>query len=199
MPKVEAALSPAIRRVCYLALHRLLTQTRHMHNEHEDHTAEDDLAPSKSQLKREAHALQDLGRTLVELPEARLNALPLDDKLRDAVMLARRIHARSGRKRQLQYIGKLLRNGEPEPIIDAIETFKQEDKRSARAFHQLEDWRERFIHEGDDAVGDWLAQSPETDRQHLRQLIRQAQKDYKDNKTKGPRALFRFLREVAEG
>lgn len=170
-----------------------------MHDDYDD-IPEHDLepGPSKSQLKREAHALQDLGRTLVELPEARLNALPLDDNLRDAVLLARRIHARSGKKRQLQYIGKLLRKGEPQPIIDAIEAFKQEDKRTTRAFHQLEDWRERFIQEGDDAVGDWLAQYPDTDRQHLRQLIRQAQKDYKDNKTRGPRALFRFLREVAE-
>ena len=171
-----------------------------MHQDQHDHTPEDDLeaGPSKSQLKREAHALLDLGRTLVELPESRLAALPLDAKLHDAVLLARRIHARSGRKRQIQYIGKLLRTGEPQPIIDALEGFKQEDQRAARAFHQLEGWRERFIHEGDDAVGDWLAQYPETDRQHLRQLIRQAQKDYRENRTKGPRALFRFLREVAE-
>ena len=162
------------------------------------HWEEEAEGPSKSQLKREAHALLELGRTLVELPEARLNALPLDADLRAAVELARRIHARSGRKRQIQYIGKLLRRGEPQPIIDALEGFRQEDRRAARAFHQLEDWRERFIHEGDDAVGDWLAQYPDTDRQHLRQLIRQAQKDYHDNKPKGPRALFRFLREVSE-
>ncbi|WP_201343804.1 ribosome biogenesis factor YjgA [Thiohalobacter sp. COW1] len=158
---------------------------------------EDDEGPSKSQLKREAHALLELGRTLVELPEGRLAALPLDDKLRDAVQLARRIHARSGRKRQIQYIGKLLRNGDPQPVIDALAAIQQEDRRAARAFHQLEDWRERFIHEGDEAVGDWLVQYPGTDRQHLRQLIRQAQKDYRENRTKGPRALFRFLREVA--
>lgn len=158
---------------------------------------EDDEGPSKSQLKREAHALLELGRTLVELPEGRLAALPLDDKLRDAVQLARRIHARSGRKRQIQYIGKLLRNGDPQPVIDALEAIQQEDRRAARAFHQLEDWRERFIHEGDEAVGDWLAQYPDSDRQQLRQLIRQAQKDYRENRTKGPRALFRFLREVA--
>lgn len=169
-----------------------------MHEEAEQHREDATEGPSKSQLKREAHALLELGRTLVELPEARLAALPLDDKLRDAVELARRIHARSGRKRQIQYIGKLLRNGDPQPVIDALEAIRQEDRRAARTFHQLEDWRERFIHEGDDAVGDWLAQYPETDRQHLRQLIRQAQKDYRDNKPKGPRALFRFLREVTE-
>lgn len=169
-----------------------------MHEEPEQPGADEAEGPSKSQLKREAHALLELGRTLVELPEARLNALPLDARLRDAVELARRIHARSGRKRQIQYIGKLLRNSDPQPVIDTLEAFRQGDRRAARAFQQLEDWRERFIHEGDDAVGDWLAQFPNTDRQQLRQLIRQAQKDYRDNKPKGPRALFRFLREVAE-
>ena len=168
-----------------------------MHEEPEQSREDEAEGPSKSQLKREAHALLELGRTLVELPEGRLNALPLDDDLRAAVDLARRIHARSGRKRQLQYIGKLLRNGDPQPVIDALEGMHQEDRRAARTFHQLEEWRERFIHEGDDAVGDWLAQHPGTDRQHLRQLIRQAQKDYRDNKPKGPRMLFRFLREEA--
>jgi len=171
------------------------------HDEYpEIHDSDDDeelILISKSQLKRESHALTDLGKELVELPQSKLDTIPLDDQLKEAVALARRITERGGRKRQLQYLGKLLRNSDAEPIIAAMETLRTAHLQENARLHRLEQWRDRLLEEGDSALGELLDQHPTVDRQHLRQLLRNAQNERKQNKPpKAARELFRYLREL---
>lgn len=152
---------------------------------------------SKSEMKRESHALQALGEALVELPESKLTKIPMPDDLAEAVELARRISARGGRKRQLQYIGKLMRKIDPEPIRLAMDALKGEAARETAKLHKLEQWRDRLVSDGDSALGDLLNDYPEADRQHLRQLIRNAQRESKQNKPpKSAREIFRYLKEL---
>ena len=166
----------------------------------DDFDIETDERPSRSQLKREAEALQDVGAALVELPQSRLDRIEMPEKLREAVDLARRITAHGGKRRQMQFIGKLMRRLDAETIRAQLEAFQQADRRSAQRFHKLEALRDRLIAEGDDALPTVLEQYPHADRQHLRQLVRQAQLE--QNKNKPPaaaRSLFRYLRELDEG
>lgn len=153
--------------------------------------------PSKSRLKRDAHALQQLGTQLVDLQESVWSMLKLPDSLIAALREARRLHARAGRKRQLQFIGKLMRDVDPEPIRDYFEQQRLKTRKLAQAHHELEAWRERLIEEGDPAVETFLEQHAQADRQHLRQLIRQAKKELAQNKPpKSSRALFRYIRDL---
>jgi len=165
------------------------------------HDADDSLpdeAPSKSQRKRDSRSLRTLGETLVELPAGRLDSLPLGEALIEAIALYRRIPSHGARKRQLGFIAKLLRATDPEPIEAALQRFQQQDRQSVAHFHHLEQWRDRLLEEGDTAIDELLEQFPAADRQHLRQLVRQARKDQAGQKTRGPRALFRYLRELPE-
>ena len=154
---------------------------------------------SKSQLKRESHALTDLGKELVELAQSELKKIPLDERLLEAIALAHRIKERGSRKRQLQYIGKLLRTTDVEPILAAMEGMKLEHAKDNARTHKLELWRNRLLEEGDAALGELLAQHPDADRQHLRQLLRNAQREQKQNKPpKSSRELFKYLRDNLE-
>jgi ribosome-associated protein len=154
-----------------------------------------DEAPSKTRLKRDALALQELGAALVEAPETDWFALQLPDTLIAALHEARHIRSRSAHKRQLQYIGKLMREIDAQPIRDYFERQRLETRRLAQAHHELEHWRDRMIEEGDSAVEDWLDSHSAGDRQHLRQLVRQARKECTQEKTRASRALFRYLRD----
>ncbi|MGM0593119.1 MAG: ribosome biogenesis factor YjgA [Pseudomonadota bacterium] len=165
-----------------------------MQQEHDD---DEIIYVSKSEMKRESHALQALGEELVKLPDAQLATIPMPEQLADAVALARRIKARGGRKRQLQYIGKIMRKIDPEPIQQAMAGLKNEAHKETAKLHRLEQWRDRLIAEGDTALAPLLDEYPYADRQHLRQLIRNAQREQKQNKPpKSSRELFRYLREL---
>lgn len=165
----------------------------------EDDDDEEMILISKSQLKRESHALSDLGKALVELPQSKLNKIPLEEGLKEAITLARRIPERGGRKRQLQYVGKLLRTMDAEPILAAMEKLELEHAHENARMHRLEQWRDRLLKEGDSALAELLAQHPDTDRQHLRQLLRNAQKEREHNKPpKSARELFKYLRDNIE-
>ena len=153
--------------------------------------------PSKSSLKRDAHALQQLGAQLIELPESVWSMLELPASLVAALSEARRLHARGGRKRQLQFIGKLMRDIDPEPIRNYFEQVRLKTRKLAQAHHELEAWRDRLIEEGDPAIETFLEQHAQADRQHLRQLARQAKKEMAHNKPpKSSRALFRYIRDL---
>ncbi|WP_297527582.1 ribosome biogenesis factor YjgA [Thiohalobacter sp.] len=154
--------------------------------------------PSKSQRKREAGALQALGERLVALPAATLAGMPLDGELREAVALARRIKARGGRRRQLQYIGKLMRQRDTTAIQAALADLDRGRQAEARRQRELEALRDRLIEMGDAALGEVIERHPDVDRQQLRQLIRQARRDQAAGKAAGPRALFRHLRALEE-
>jgi ribosome-associated protein len=114
-----------------------------------------------------------------------------------ALREAKRLHSHGARKRQLQYIGKLMRDADPEPIQRYFRQLRLNARQQAQRRHEHESWRDRLIEEGDPAVGAFLQLHAQADRQHLRQLIRQAKKEHAENKpSKSSRALFRYIRDL---
>ncbi|MDU5453096.1 ribosome biogenesis factor YjgA [Pseudescherichia vulneris] len=153
---------------------------------------------SKSEIKRDAEELKRLGAEMVDLGKNALDKIPLDDDLRAAIELAQRIK-KEGRRRQMQLIGKLLRQRDVEPIRQALDKLKNRHNQQVAFFHKLEHIRDRLIAEGDDAVPDVLNLWPNADRQQLRSLIRNAQKERDGNKPpKSARLIFQYLRELSE-
>lgn len=153
--------------------------------------------PSKSQRKRDAEALQKLGTELLDVPESDWTKLGLPAALIEALTLAGRIQGHGARKRQLQYIGKLMRELDPAPIQQYFEQRRLQARLAAQAHHTLEALRDRLIEEGDAALATVIDAHPDADRRHLRQLIRQARKERTAQRPpKAARALFRYLREL---
>ena len=165
-----------------------------------EHSGDDDLAPSKSELKRRMLALQSLGETLVSLSERELARIPIeDDTLREAIDEARAIRSNSARKRHLQFIGKLMRGIDPEPISRALDALHESHQRQTDAFHTLEALRDRVLDEGDAGVQEVMTQWPDADRQQLRQLVRQHRLETQKGKAPAAsRKLFRYLKELSE-
>lgn len=150
---------------------------------------------SKSQKKRDADALQDLGVKLVELSQTKLDSLPLPANLRQAIIDARSIKSHGAKRRQHQLIGKLMRASETDPIIEAYQAIVSEEQAKTADFHDLEQWRDRLIHEGNEALTAFVEQYQPEDLQQLRHLIKKAQHDHLHEKNTGAaKALFRFLR-----
>lgn len=166
-----------------------------------DNHEEDDeeiIWVSKSEIKRDAEELKRLGAELVDLGKNSLDKIPLDERLRTEIELAQRIK-KEGRRRQLQLIGKLLRSIDVEPIRTALDKLKNRHNQQVALFHKLEMLRDRLIEEGDEAMTDVLALYPQADRQQLRSMIRNAQKEKAGNKPpKSARQIFQYLRELAE-
>lgn len=108
--------------------------------------------PSKSARKRQQLELQKLGERLIDLPADELAALPLDERLRDAVLMASKIRAHGALRRQKQLIGKLMRSCDPEPIREALEAREVDDRQAKRLFADAERWRDRITADGDAAV-----------------------------------------------
>lgn len=159
----------------------------------------DEEPPSKSELKRRSEELQKLGEQLIRLPQAELDALPLDEKLRDAVEAARSISKRGALLRQRQYIGRVMRDIDAEPIREALARRRETDRKRARQEHAVERWRDRLLLDEPDAWTELAGRiSPATLRQ-LRTLARQARAE--QNAARPPaafRQLFRRLREALE-
>jgi len=119
--------------------------------------------PSKSARKRSAHAAQDLGEALLRLPAAELSALELPEVLREALRAARGISSRAALARQRQYIGKLMRQVDQEPIRAALAARSERDARETERFRRIENWRERLITEGEAALEDLARWYPAID------------------------------------
>ncbi len=153
---------------------------------------------SKSKVKRDMDALQKIGEILVGLATSQLAQVPLPDNLLEAINLARTLKTRESIRRQLQYIGKIMRNVDVEPIQVALNKLQLRHKRETTQFHEVEAWRERMIADGDVGIQEFLGKFPGADRQHLRQLVRKAQHDRKSGKdTGGDTELFRYVRDFA--
>lgn len=152
--------------------------------------------PSKSELKRQSTDLQALGEQLIGLPENELDALPLPEILRDAVMLARRITAHGGLYRQKQYIGKLMRKIDAEPIRIAIAAKRDGERVAALRFRRIEQWRDRLILEGPQAIEVLRAETNvATDAAALGSLIHRARREKDRGETPvASRELFKVLR-----
>ncbi len=151
---------------------------------------------SKTRIKQQMQELQDLGTTLVELPADKLRQIDMPENLLEAVLAARKITAHGGRRRQLQYIGKLMRNVDPAPIQEKIDQWNGNHAAETARMHQLENWRKRLI-EDDAALSEFLDQHSTADVQHLRNLIRNARKEAAASKPpKSSRELFKVIREI---
>ena len=155
--------------------------------------------PSKSMRKREAHRLQDLGEELIELRDSELLALNLPEILVEAVREARRTSSRGGGARQRQYIGKLMREIDPDPIRAALAARSGRSAVEAERFKRLEAWRERLVLEGVTALDELERWRPGLDRTEWMRMISAAQLE-RDRGGKGTagRELFRALRALFE-
>lgn len=163
-------------------------------------TTEDfeDSQPSKTKLKAEADAAQEVGRKLVELPKDKLNKLQLEDALREAINEAKRITAHGAIRRQLQYIGRLMRDTDLAPIVEQLQKWEGKHQEENARFHHMERWRTRMLEDAK-ALEEFIQLFPQVDVQQLRTLIRNAQKEHLANKPpKSSRELFQMIRQVME-
>jgi ribosome-associated protein len=162
----------------------------------------DDRPPSKSMLKRAMHELQDLGEQLLAMPDARLKAIEMPERLRDALDDYKRTRSFEGKRRQLQFIGKVLRAVDAEPLREAVAAFQLGHAQNALALHQAERWRADLIREDKDMLTQWVAEFPDTDLQQLRALIRNARKDAaaapEQRNGRAYRELFQYIKKVLE-
>lgn len=166
----------------------------------EDNAPEADEPPSKSARKRQMHRLQALGESLLNLSDRQLAHMPIEEQqLLSAIQECRQIRSNSARKRHLQFIGKLMRSIDTTPIEQALTTLHDSKQQSAFAFHRLEQLREDILAAGPDGAELAMARFPEADRQHLRQLVLQHQREIQRQKPPAAsRKLFRYLKELQE-
>lgn len=154
---------------------------------------------SKTQVKKELLALQDLGERLTTLKPDVLAKLPLTDALQKALLEAPKHKAHIARKRHLQYIGKLMREQDIEAIVALVDQLDASTRQYNERFHNLERWRDRLIGGDDDTLESFVVEYPETDRQHLRSLIRHAQHEAARNKPPAAaRKVFKYIRDLDE-
>lgn len=154
---------------------------------------------SKSARKREMQARQEIGEAIVALSDGEFATIPLDGELLTAITLARRLKSGEGLRRQMQYIGKLMRHADTAAIEAALQDLQNGRALHNQRFHQLEQLRDVLIADGVNAMDKALELYPNADRQHLRQLIITAVKEREQEKPPAAaRKLFRYLRELAE-
>lgn len=169
-----------------------------MNFEHDDQeTDRQPVRKSRSQVKREMLALQELGERLVALSRDELQRMGLEQDLVDAVAEAGTLRTHEAKRRQMQYIGTLMRTVDPDPIRKRLEEISQTARQATDRFHRLEELRDRLV-AGESGVLDELMETcPDLDLQHVRQLARNAARERdKGRPPKSGRALFRYLREV---
>ncbi|NRA21323.1 MAG: DUF615 domain-containing protein [Oceanospirillaceae bacterium] len=167
-------------------------------NKFDTYEDEDDDWISRSSLKRDAEALQRLGAKMIDLKPHQLDSIEMDENLRDAIDEAKRLKPRSGAlKRQFQYIGKLMRFEDADVIEKGINGCDLKHEEYNKIFHRLERWRDRLLDNDEGMIDVILAEYPHTDIQHLRQLIRNTQREISKNKPPlTSKRLFRYLREL---
>ena len=175
---------------------------KHSHSDNdipENSELDDENRVSKSQLKRESHARQSLGEELVQLNSDQLQKFELPDDLLQAIKVAQTIKKHGAKKRQLQYIGKLMRNIDVDPIKQGLDDLQGVSAQAIATQHKIEQWRQRLIDDGDNALEALLLEYPTVDRQRIRQLLRSVQKETQNNKPpKSFRELFKYLREFLQ-
>ena len=157
--------------------------------------------PSKSELKRQMSELQKLGELLVEEPRDRVKRVPMPDNVRDAILMCQTITNHEGRRRQLQYVGKMMRTLDEEEVAAiqrTIDSWKGASKAETAALHALERRREKLLAD-DKELTRLLEAHPELDVQQLRTLIRNARKEQAENKPpKAYREIFQILKELGK-
>jgi ribosome-associated protein len=152
---------------------------------------------SKSARKREAASLQELGVKLAALPDQEIKTLNLPDSLFVALRDLRRLPSHGAQVRQRQYIGKLMRGIDPEPVLAKLAERKQRHDMEIRYFQQIERWRDRLLSEPATAVAELLQEYPHADAAELRRLLDKAERERLEQRSPvGARELFAFLRQL---
>ena len=157
-------------------------------------------APSKTRLKQQSHELQTLGAAVAALSDERLAAIDMPEALRDAIELYRRTKSHEGRRRQMQYVGKLMRQADEAVLREAVAAATLGTAQQALELHEAERWRAELI-ASDDAMTRWLHAHPDTDTQRLRSLVRAARRDAaglppEARQPKSFRELFQFIKPM---
>ena len=157
----------------------------------------DGVLPSRNELKKQMQDLQELGEAISALPPDRLDKLKIDERLRDAIDELRRTRSFEGKRRQVQYIGKLMKHENPEPLREAVASYRVGSATDTLALHQAEYWRDQLLAE-DDALANWVKEYPATDVQQLRSLVRAARKEKLEPGERHGRA-YRDLFKMVKG
>lgn len=154
------------------------------------------VRPNKSAIKREIAGAVEFIEQLVALSAAQLAQFELDDELREALLLAARIPSSGARKRQIKYIGGLLRKRDVAPLQEHLARLQSKSAHAVREHHLAERWRDQLINGSEQDVNQLLAEFPTVDRQALRQLVRSAKKEQSlAIPPKHTRLLYRYLKE----
>lgn len=172
-------------------------------NRNYTHNPDHDYGPTRTQQRRDALAVLALAQQLVELPASKLARLELPEDVEREIANTRRITAHIARKRQLQFLAKVMRRHESE-VFDGVRAMLGENKERQRqetaAMHRMEALRERLLENTDEAMGALIADYPNVDRQHLRSLVRQAKAEKEANKPpRAYREIYQLLKELAAG
>jgi ribosome-associated protein len=168
----------------------------HADEQHDNHEEGQEAPLSKTRRKQQMHDLQHIGERIAALGNDKLAELDLPERLLDAIREYRRINKFGAQRRQMQYIGKLMREVEPGPIVAKLDAWDGVSVQHTAWLHRIERWRDRLLEEPD-ALTELLAAHPDTDAQHLRALIRNAHKEKELNKPpRSYREIFQALREI---
>jgi ribosome-associated protein len=172
-----------------------------MHDTQDNEELDEEFSgPSKSAVKRQMTALQEMGESLTRLTDKQLEKIPLEDeRLVIAVRETQQIKSNSARKRHMQYIGKLMRDIDAEAIQKALQVMYQQKQQTNDTFHDPEKMREQVLEQGPSGIELVTEKWPHADRQQLRQMVLQHQREIKNDKPPAAsRKLFKYLRELQE-
>lgn len=159
------------------------------------------VRPNKTQIKKDIALLNALGEEISNLPSAQISSLNLPEKLETAIREVAKMPHKSARKRQLKFIAQQFHKMESdvEPIFEKVAKFKNKSSHAVREHHLIEKWRDRLLREGQGALTELLDDYPHADSQHLRQLMRNAQKEFAAGKPpKSSRLIYRELKTLFE-
>ncbi len=159
------------------------------------------VRPNKTQIKKDIALLAALGEQIAVLPSAKITSLNLPEKLENAIREIAKMPHKNARKRQLKFIAQQLYKMESdvEPIMEKVAKFTNKSSHAVREHHLVEKWRERLLTQGQEALTELVDEHPHSDRQHLRQLIRNAIKEKETAKPpKSSRLLYRYLKDLFE-
>ena len=163
---------------------------------HPDDWSDEEQPKSRTQIKKEMLALQELGGKLCDLNKDQLAKIPLPDLLGNAIVEMGRIKTHSAKRRHMQFIGRLMREADHDAIAEAYDRLMQVSEQHVQQHHLAERWRDQLIDEGDPAINRFMLDYPDADRQQLRQLARAAQQEAANNKPPASaRKLFRCIRD----
>jgi ribosome-associated protein len=154
---------------------------------------------SRTEKKKDAHHLQDFGEKLVALSSQQLLTIGLPEELLKEIQFAKTLTKHGAYRRQMQHIGALMREFDPEPILQAVRVIEQGDYKKSRNFHQIESWRDELINGNESLLEEVFVNFPDAERQRLTQLVRSAQKEKIINRSKkSARNLFAYLRQLQD-